>query len=62
VVRERHKAADRARQREVVGAFLRAARGGDLVGLLAVLDPDAVIRIDAAARIDAPPQEAGMAR
>jgi RNA polymerase sigma-70 factor (ECF subfamily) len=41
----------RARQREVVEAFLRAARGGDLEGLLAVLDPDAVIRIDGAARI-----------
>ena len=44
--------AGRARQREVVEAFLRAARAGDLEGLLAVLDPDAVIRIDGAARID----------
>ena len=52
----------RARQREIVDAFLRAARAGDLEGLLAVLDPDAVVRIDAAARIDAPPDEAGMAR
>jgi len=43
--------ASRARQREVVEAFLRAAREGDLEGLLAVLDPDAVIRIDGAARI-----------
>ncbi len=43
--------ADRARQREVVEVFLRAARAGDLEGLLAVLDPDAVIRIDGAARI-----------
>jgi RNA polymerase sigma-70 factor (ECF subfamily) len=43
--------AGRARQREVVEAFLRAARAGDLEGLLAVLDPDAVVRIDAAARI-----------
>src|SRR5216683_1018299 len=34
------------RQREVVEAFLRAARAGDLEGLLAVLDPAAVIRID----------------
>jgi RNA polymerase sigma factor (sigma-70 family) len=41
----------RARQREVIDAFLRAARTGDLEGLLAVLDPDAVIRIDGAARI-----------
>jgi len=53
---------DRARQRDVVEAFLRAARAGDLDGLLAVLDPDAVVRIDAAARIDAPAAEAGMAR
>jgi RNA polymerase sigma factor (sigma-70 family) len=52
----------RARQREAVDAFLRAARAGDLEGLLAVLDPDAVVRIDAAARIDAPPSDAGTAR
>jgi RNA polymerase sigma-70 factor (ECF subfamily) len=43
--------ARRARQREVVDAFLRATRAGDLEALLAVLDPDAVIRIDGAARI-----------
>jgi RNA polymerase sigma-70 factor, ECF subfamily len=54
--------AGRARQHELVEAFLKAAREGDLEGLLAILDPDAVIRIDAAARIDAPPAEAGMAR
>jgi RNA polymerase sigma-70 factor, ECF subfamily len=54
--------ASKARQREIVESFLRAAREGDLEGLLAVLDPDAVIRIDAAARIDAPPEEKGMAR
>jgi RNA polymerase sigma factor (sigma-70 family) len=54
--------AGRARQGEVVEAFLRAARAGDLEGLLAVLDPDAVVRIDAAARIDAPPSDAGTAR
>ena len=48
--------AGRARQRELVEAFLRAARAGDLEGLLAVLDPDAVLRIDAAARVDAPRQ------
>jgi RNA polymerase sigma-70 factor (ECF subfamily) len=41
----------RERQREVVEAFVRAARVGDLEGLLAVLDPDAVVRIDAAARM-----------
>ena len=42
-------AADRARQREVVEAFFRAARGGDFEALLAVLDPGVVVRPDAAA-------------
>jgi RNA polymerase sigma factor (sigma-70 family) len=41
--------ADRARQREVVGAFLAAARGDDFSALLAVLDPDVVLRADQAA-------------
>jgi RNA polymerase sigma factor (sigma-70 family) len=45
--------AGRERQREAVEAFLRAVRSGDLDGLLAVLDPDAVIRIDGASRIAA---------
>jgi len=60
--------AGRARQREVVEAFLRAARVGDLDGLLDVLDPDAVLRIDAAARVDGvvrvdvPAAEVGTAR
>ena len=43
--------AGRARQSELVEAFLRAARAGDIEGLLAVLDPDAVLRIDGAARM-----------
>jgi len=38
--------ADRTRQREVVDAFLAAARGGDFDALLAVLDPDVVLRTD----------------
>ena len=38
-----------ARQREVVDAFLAAARGGDFDALLAVLDPDVVLRSDRAA-------------
>ena len=38
--------ADLARQREVVGAFLAAARDGDFEGLIAVLDPDVVLRAD----------------
>jgi RNA polymerase sigma-70 factor, ECF subfamily len=37
---------DLARQREVVDAFLTAARGGDFDALLAVLDPDVVFRVD----------------
>jgi RNA polymerase sigma factor (sigma-70 family) len=40
---------DLARQREVVGAFFAAARGGDFAALVAVLDPDVVLRIDAGA-------------
>jgi RNA polymerase sigma factor (sigma-70 family) len=39
--------ADLARQREVVDAFLAAARDGDFEGLLAVLDPDVVLQADA---------------
>jgi RNA polymerase sigma factor (sigma-70 family) len=38
---------DLARQRAVVDAFFRAARGGDFEALVAVLDPDVVLRIDA---------------
>jgi RNA polymerase sigma factor (sigma-70 family) len=37
---------DLERQREVVSAFLRASREGDLGALLAVLDPDVVLRAD----------------
>lgn len=40
---------DVARQRAVVGAFLAASREGDFDALLALLDPDAVARADAAA-------------
>jgi RNA polymerase sigma-70 factor (ECF subfamily) len=38
--------ADLTRQREVVGAFLAAARDGDFDALVAVLDPDVVLRAD----------------
>jgi RNA polymerase sigma-70 factor (ECF subfamily) len=41
--------ADLARQREVVDAFLAAARGGDFEALVAVLDPDVVARSDGGA-------------
>jgi RNA polymerase sigma factor (sigma-70 family) len=37
---------DLKRQREVVDAFLAAARGGDFEALVAVLDPDIVLRSD----------------
>jgi RNA polymerase sigma-70 factor (ECF subfamily) len=40
---------DRERRRRVVAAFLAASRDGDFAGLLAVLDPDAEVRPDAAA-------------
>ncbi|MCZ4124734.1 RNA polymerase sigma factor SigJ [Streptomyces sp. H39-S7] len=38
--------ADLSRQREVVDAFLTAARGGDFDALVAVLDPDVLMRAD----------------
>jgi RNA polymerase sigma factor (sigma-70 family) len=40
---------DLVRQREVVGAFLHASRRGDFDALLALLDPDAVLHVDATA-------------
>lgn len=39
----------RERHREVVAAYLRASRSGDLAALLAVLDPNVVLRADAMA-------------
>src|SRR6266496_4892646 len=41
--------ADHTRRREIVGAFLAASRSGNLGALLAVLDPDVVLRADSAA-------------
>jgi RNA polymerase sigma-70 factor (ECF subfamily) len=41
---------DLSRQREVVGAFFAAARGGDFDALVALLDPDVVLRADFGAR------------
>jgi RNA polymerase sigma-70 factor, ECF subfamily len=40
--------AEIARQRHIVDAFLAALRGGDFEALVAVLDPDVVVRSDAA--------------
>jgi RNA polymerase sigma-70 factor (ECF subfamily) len=52
--------ADRARQREVLDAFLAASRGGDFAALLTVLDPDVVFRGDAvAAKLGGPAQLRG---
>ena len=39
---------DLDRQREVVGAFLAAARGSDFEALITVLDPEVVFRVDTA--------------
>jgi RNA polymerase sigma-70 factor (ECF subfamily) len=41
--------ADLASQRQVVDAYLAASRSGDVAGLVAVLDPDVVLRADRAA-------------
>ena len=41
--------ADLVRQRSVVEAFFQAARGGDFEGLVALLDPEVVLRADAGA-------------
>jgi RNA polymerase sigma-70 factor (ECF subfamily) len=38
--------ADLARQRKVVEAYIAASRNGDFDALLAVLDPDIVLRVD----------------
>jgi RNA polymerase sigma-70 factor (ECF subfamily) len=42
---------DLARQREVVDAFMAACRAGDFEALLAVLDPDVVLRADSGALV-----------
>jgi RNA polymerase sigma-70 factor, ECF subfamily len=49
---------DRSRQREIVNAFLAAARGGDFAGLLAVLDPGVVLRVDEVAVLASASREA----
>jgi RNA polymerase sigma-70 factor (ECF subfamily) len=52
---------DLVRQREVVEAFLAALREGDFEGLLAVLDPDLVVRADMAVPSGAPTEIRGAA-
>jgi RNA polymerase sigma factor (sigma-70 family) len=54
--------ADLARQREVVDAFLAAARDGDFDALVATLDPDVVVRADVGALAPGLPKEARGAR
>ena len=54
--------ADLARQRDVVDAFLAALRGGDFDGLVAVLDPDVVVRADVSAGAPGGPTEVRGAR
>ena len=48
---------DLDRQREVVNAFLAAARDGDFEALVATLDPDVVLRIDRGALRPGAPAE-----
>jgi RNA polymerase sigma-70 factor, ECF subfamily len=43
--------ADLVRQREVVAAFLAAAREGDFDALVGVLDPEVVFRVDSGRRV-----------
>jgi RNA polymerase sigma-70 factor, ECF subfamily len=50
---------DLNRQRKVVDSFLAALRAGDFEGLLAVLDPDVVVRVDVAGRPGAPTEVRG---
>jgi RNA polymerase sigma factor (sigma-70 family) len=52
---------DLVRQREVVEAFIAALRAGDFEGLLAVLDPDLVVRADMAVGSGAPAEIRGAA-
>jgi RNA polymerase sigma factor (sigma-70 family) len=51
--------ADQSRQREIVDAFVAAARSGDFDALLAVLDPDVVFRIDSGLSLGARPPVTG---
>jgi RNA polymerase sigma-70 factor (ECF subfamily) len=55
-------AADVAAQRKVVERFLVALRAGDVEGLVAVLDPDLVVRVDAVDATSGRPVEVRGAR
>jgi RNA polymerase sigma-70 factor (ECF subfamily) len=54
--------AARAEQRRVVDAFLAALRGGDFEGLVALLDPNVVFRVDQAGARPGAPREIRGAR
>ena len=54
--------ADLTRQQEAVDAFLDASRRGDFEALVALLDPDVVIRVDRAAVPQGTPRELRGAR
>jgi len=54
--------ADLTQQREIIDAFLAAMRGGDVEALVAVLDPEFVIRADSAAVPPGAPREVRGAR
>jgi RNA polymerase sigma factor (sigma-70 family) len=66
--RRRVQVADRApdttvsEQRQLVEAFLAALRGGDFEGLVAVLDPDVVVRFDSTGGVPGGPREIRGAR
>ncbi len=53
---------DLSRRRTIVDGFLKALRAGDLEGLLALLDPEVVVRIDGAAAATGAPVEIRGAR
>jgi RNA polymerase sigma-70 factor (ECF subfamily) len=55
-------ASDLGEHRAVVDAFLTALRAGDFEGLVAVLDPDVVVQVDAAAGASGAPREVRGAR
>jgi len=54
--------ADLSGQRDVIDAFLAAARGGDFAALLAVLDPDVVLHFDRMGRVGGAALPAGAPR
>ena len=60
-VRGKDKQIDLKPQRKVVDAFLTALRAGDFEGLLAVLDPDVLVRVDIPGRPGAPTEVRGAA-